>query len=134
MLGNSLDFRGKIYNHMVVDSLSTTLAALADPTRRSILGRLADGPATVGELAGPYRISQQAVSKHLAYLERARLVEKRREGRRHVCKLSPAPFRELADWVAHYRRFYEESFDRLDHYLRELKKKEKKHDRKQRKN
>ena len=79
--------------------MSTTLAALADPTRRSILGRLASGSATVGELAGPFRISQQAVSKHLAYLERARLVEKRREGRRHFCRLSPAPFKEVADWV-----------------------------------
>jgi len=120
----------KIYNHMVVDSLGTTLAALADPTRRSILERLANGPATVGELAGPFRISQQAVSKHLAYLERARLVEKRREGRRHVCTLSAVPFREVADWVEHYRHFWEQSFDRLDDYLRELKKKEKKHGRK----
>ncbi len=131
---NPLDFRTWIYNHMVVDTLSTTLGALADPTRRSILGQLADGPATVGELAGPFRISQQAVSKHLAYLERARLVEKRREGRRHVCTLSPAPFKEVADWVEHYRRFWDESFDRLDAYLHELKQKEKKHDRKQRRN
>jgi len=104
-----------------------TLGALADPTRRSILGRLADGPATVGELAGPFRISQQAVSKHLAYLERARLVEKRREGRRHVCTLSPAPFKEVAAWVEHYRRFWDESFDRLGDYLHELQKKERKH-------
>ncbi len=130
VLGNPLDFPATIYNHIVVDSLGTTLAALADPTRRSILERLANGPATVGELAGPFRISQQAVSKHLAYLERARLVEKRREGRRHVCTLSPVPFREVADWVEHYRRFWEQSFDRLDDYLRELKKKEKKHGRK----
>lgn len=115
---------------MVVDTLSTTLAAMADPTRRAILGRLAGGPATVGELAEPFRISQQAVSKHLAYLERARLVEKRREGRRHVCSLRPLPFREVADWVEHYRRFFEQSFDRLDLYLRKLKEKEKRHDHK----
>ena len=102
---------------MVVDTLSVTLAALSDPTRRSILGRLAEGPASVGELAGPFRISQQAVSKHLAYLERARLVGKRREGRRHVCTLNPAPFREVDAWVGDYRRFWEESFDRLDAFL-----------------
>jgi DNA-binding transcriptional ArsR family regulator len=110
---------------MVVDTLTTTLAALADPTRRSILDRLASGPATVGELAEPFRISQQAVSKHLAYLERARLVQKRREGRRHVCTLSAAPFSEVAGWVEHYRRFWEQSLDRLDEYLQELRKKEK---------
>jgi DNA-binding transcriptional ArsR family regulator len=111
---------------MVVDSLSATLAALSDPTRRSILARLAGGPASVGEVAGPFRISQQAVSKHLAYLERARLVEKRRKGRRHVCTLRPAPFREVADWVEHYRRFWELSFDRLEEYLRGLEAKERK--------
>ncbi len=110
---------------MVVDTLTATLAALTDPTRRSILDRLAGGPATVGELAEPFRISQQAVSKHLAYLERARLVKKRREGRRHVCTLSPAPFKEVAGWVDHYRRFWEQSFDRLDDYLRDLRDKEK---------
>jgi DNA-binding transcriptional ArsR family regulator len=100
-----------------VDTLSVTLAAMSDPTRRSILGRLADGPATVGELAGPFRMSQQAVSKHLACLERARLVEKRREGRRNVCTLNAAPFREVDAWMGDYRRFWEESFDRLDSFL-----------------
>lgn len=104
-----------------MDSLSTTLAALSDPTRRSILARLATGPATVGELAGPFHMSQQAVSKHLAYLQRARLVEKRRTGRTHVCTLRPVPFKEVADWVEHYRRFWDESFDRLEKYLLELK-------------
>jgi DNA-binding transcriptional ArsR family regulator len=112
---------------MVVDSLSATLAALSDPTRRSILARLATGAATVGELAGPFRITQQAVSKHLAYLERARLVEKRRKGRSHVCMLRPVPFKEVADWVDHYRRFWELSFDRLEEYLRGLEAKEHKH-------
>jgi DNA-binding transcriptional ArsR family regulator len=112
---------------MVVDSLSATLAALADPTRRSILARLAGGPASVGELAGPFRISQQAVSKHLAYLERARLVKKRREGRSHVCTLRPVPFKEVANLVEHYRMFWEQSFDRLNEYLRGLNAKERKH-------
>jgi DNA-binding transcriptional ArsR family regulator len=115
---------------MVVDVLSTTLAALSDPTRRSILSRLAAGPASVGQLAGPFRMSQQAVSKHLAYLERARLVEKRRHGRRHVCTLRPAPFKEVADWVEHYRIFWEEGFDRLEKYLRDLEMKEGKRGRK----
>ena len=127
---NALDFCLMIHNHMVVDTLSATLAALSDPTRRSILDRLAAAPATVGELAKPFRISQQAVSKHLAYLERARLVKKRRDGRRHVCTLRPAPFKEVDDWVEHYRRFWEQSFDRLDNYLRHLKNKEKKRGRK----
>ncbi len=99
---------------MVVDTLSTTLAALSDPTRRSILARLAAGAATVGELAGPFRVSQQAVSKHLAYLS-------------HVCTLRPVPFKEVADWVEHYRSFWELSFDRLDEYLRGLNAKERKH-------
>ena len=112
---------------MVVDSLSTTLAALSDPTRRAILARLATGAATVGELAGPFRVSQQAVSKHLAYLERARLVDKRRKGRSHVCTLRPAPFKEVSDLVEHYRRFWELSFDRLEEYLRGLDAKERKH-------
>jgi DNA-binding transcriptional ArsR family regulator len=116
---------------MVVDTLSATLAALSDPTRRSILSRLAAGPATVGELAGPFRISQQAVSKHLAYLERARLLEKRREGRSHVCTLRPVPFKEVADWVEHYRIFWEERLARLEKYLRALESKESKHGRKQ---
>lgn len=121
---NALDFRPVIHNHMVVDALSTTLAALSDPTRRSILSRLAAGPATVGQLAGPFRMSQQAVSKHLAYLERARLVRKQRHGRSHVCRLRPAPFKQVADWVEHYRIFWEEGFDRLEKYLHDLEMKE----------
>ncbi|HTQ32047.1 MAG TPA: metalloregulator ArsR/SmtB family transcription factor [Opitutaceae bacterium] len=112
---------------MVVDSLTVTFNALTDPTRRSILQRLAGGPASVNELAGPFRISQQAVSKHLACLERARLIEKRREGRRHFCILKAAPFKEVADWVEDYRRFWEQSFDRLDDYLKQLQSKETSH-------
>jgi DNA-binding transcriptional ArsR family regulator len=116
-----------IHNHTVVDSLSVTLSALSDPTRRSILGRLAAGPATVGERAGPFHLSQQAVSKHLAYLERARLVRKRRRGRTYVCTLRPAPFREVSDWVEPYRIFWEQALHRLDQYLRASEAKNEKH-------
>jgi DNA-binding transcriptional ArsR family regulator len=117
---NLVDFGVIIHNHMVVDSLSTTLSALSDPTRRAILARLSAGPATVGELADPFHMSQQAVSKHLAYLERAHLVDKRRDGRSHVCTLSPAPFKEVADWVGYYRNFWEQTLDRLGEYLRTI--------------
>lgn len=109
--------------------MDTTLAALADPTRRSILGRLSAGPATVGELARPYGISQQAVSKHLAYLERARLVRKRRVGRQHICSLNPKPMREVSEWMEHYRQMWEQRLDRLDDYLHTLQEKDRKHGR-----
>jgi DNA-binding transcriptional ArsR family regulator len=121
-----------MHNHTVVDNLSATLSALADPTRRAILSRLAGGPATVGELAEPFQMTQQAVSKHLAYLERARLVQKRREGRSHVCSLRPAPFKEVSDLVEHYRIFWEQALGRLDAYLRATEAEEKGHGRKQR--
>jgi DNA-binding transcriptional ArsR family regulator len=107
---------------MVVDSLTVTFAALTDPTRRSILARLAEGPASVSDLAGPFRMSQQAVSKHIAYLHRARLVEKRRKGRRHFCRLRAAPLKEVCDWAENYRIQWEQKFDRLDAYLKELQK------------
>jgi DNA-binding transcriptional ArsR family regulator len=108
---------------MVVDALGATLAAAADPTRRAILRRLAHGPATVGEIARPFRMSQQAVSKHLAYLERARLVEKRRKGRLHICELKPEPLKEVAEWAEGYRKFWEERFRNLDTLLEEMKRK-----------
>jgi DNA-binding transcriptional ArsR family regulator len=111
-----------IYNHRVVDQLTVTFAALTDPTRRSILQRLAGGPASVKQLAGPFRISQQAVSKHVAYLVRARLVEKRREGRRHFCRLRPAPIRDVSNWAENYRAIWDQKLDRLDAYLSELQK------------
>lgn len=103
-----------------MDSLSATLGALADATRRGILDRLARGPATVGELAGPFRVTQQAVSKHVGVLERARLVTKRRRGRTHVCALRAEPLTDVAALLDRYRRQWEESFDRLDAYLREV--------------
>jgi len=115
-----------MHNRMVVDQLTLTFAALTDPTRRSILRRLAGGPASVNELAGPFRMSQQAVSKHLAYLVRARLVEKRREGRRHFCRIRPAPIRDVSNWAEDYRTVWEQKLDRLDAYLMELQRKKEK--------
>jgi DNA-binding transcriptional ArsR family regulator len=102
------------------DSLSATFAALADPTRRAILARLARGPATVSELAAPFAISGPAVSKHLRVLEHARLISRGREAQWRPCQLEAGPLREAADWTAGYRRFWQKSFDRLDAYLEEL--------------
>jgi DNA-binding transcriptional ArsR family regulator len=107
------------------DQLTATFAALADPTRRAILSRLASGEASVTELAEPFEMSMPAVSKHLKVLERAGLIARSRDAQWRPCHLDPAPLKEVANWVEHYRRFWEESFDRLDDYLRELKKKEK---------
>ena len=112
------------------DSLSTTLSALADPTRRAILARLASGEATVTELAEPFAISLPAVSKHLKVLQRAGLIARGREAQWRPCRLQPEPLKDIADWVEHYRRFWEESLDRLDDYLSELKAKGRKHGRK----
>ena len=102
--------------------LDATFAALADPTRRAILARLASGEASVTELAAPHRMSQPAISKHLKVLERARLISRGREAQWRPCRLEAAPLKEAADWVGQYRRFWEESFDRLDAYLRTLQK------------
>ena len=118
---------------MSSDRLSTTFAALADPTRRAILARLAQGDASVTELAEPFEMSMPAVSKHLKVLERAGLIARGRDAQWRPCRLEAGPLKEVADWVEHYRGFWEQSFDRLDDYLRELKNKEKKHERKQRK-
>ena len=106
------------------DPLSGTLAALADPTRRAILARLALGVATVGELAAPFEISGPAISKHLKVLERAGLIRRGRDAQRRPCTLEAARLKEVADWVAGYRRFWEGSLDRLEDYLQELQKKE----------
>jgi len=106
---------------MVVDYLSVTFAALSDPTRRSIVDRLTGGPATVMELAEPFSISQQAISKHLAYLESARLIERQREGRQNFCALKPDTIREVADWAEGYRRIWQANFQRLDALLAEMK-------------
>ena len=102
------------------DSLSTTFAALADPTRRAILARLALGEATVSELAAPFDMSLPGISKHLKVLQRAGLIEQGRQAQWRPCRLAPAPLREVAGWVEQYRRHWEESFERLSDYLREL--------------
>ena len=102
------------------DTLSTTFAALADPTRRAILARLAEGPATVKDLSAPFAMSGPAVSKHLRVLERARLIARGREAQWRPCQLEAAPLREIADWTERYRRYWERRFDRLENYLREL--------------
>jgi DNA-binding transcriptional ArsR family regulator len=115
---------------MTADRLDATFAALADPTRRAILARLATGDKTVTELARPFSMSMPAISKHLAVLERAGLITGSREAQRRPRRLHARPLKEVADWVDHYRRFWEESFDRLDAYLAELQKKEKRHGRK----
>ncbi|HYC06438.1 MAG TPA: metalloregulator ArsR/SmtB family transcription factor [Candidatus Binatia bacterium] len=102
------------------DALSATFSALADPTRRAILVRLSSGEATVTELAAPFDLSLPAISKHLKVLQRSGLVEQGRQAQWRPCRLRPEPLRDVADWVAQYRRFWEASFDRLDDYLREL--------------
>lgn len=106
------------------ERLSTTLSALADPTRRAILARLASGEASVTELAEPFAISLPAVSKHLKVLERAGLIARGREAQWRPCRLEAAPLKEVAEWAEGYRRFWDESFDRLDEYLRQLKEEE----------
>ncbi|RJF88358.1 ArsR family transcriptional regulator [Oleomonas cavernae] len=107
---------------MSVDRLSTTLSALADPTRRAILARLAQGETTVTELAGPFEMSLPAISKHLKVLERAGLITRGRAAQWRPCRLQAGPLRDVAGWLEHYRRFWEQSFDRLDDYLLDLQK------------
>ena len=105
---------------MPSDHLNATFAALADPTRRAILARLALGEATVTELAMPFDMSGPGLSKHLKVLERAGLIARGREAQWRPCRLVAGPFKDASDWLEQYRRFWEESFDRLDDYLREL--------------
>src|SRR5438309_10043133 len=109
---------------MTPDRLSTTFAALADPTRRAILARLTSGETSVGDLAEPFDMSLPAVSKHLKVLERAGLITRGREAQWRPCRLAVAPLKEVADWITPYRAFWEESFDRLDELLGELQTKE----------
>src|SRR6476646_1751183 len=106
--------------NVATDQLSMTLGALADPTRREILARLARGEATVMELAEPFNLSLPGVSKHLKVLQRAGLITQGRKAQWRPCKLEAGPLKDVADWTAQYRRFWEESFDRLDEYLKEL--------------
>jgi DNA-binding transcriptional ArsR family regulator len=105
-----------------MDSLSATYAALADPTRRAILARLAKGEATVGELAGPFAISAPAITKHLRVLMGAGLISQGRNRQFRPCRIEPAPLKQAADWVSQYRALWEGRLDRLDEYLQELQK------------
>ena len=117
---------------MATDRLSTTFAALADPTRRAILARLSLGETSVTELAEPFRMSLPAVSKHLKVLERAGLIARGREAQWRPCRLDPQGLKSVDGWLEHYRRFFDESLDRLDDYLRELQAEEAKPARKPR--
>jgi DNA-binding transcriptional ArsR family regulator len=114
---------------MSSDQLSTIFAALADPTRRAILARLAKGEASVKELAAPFAMSPPAVTKHLKVLQRAGLITQGRQAQWRPCRLEPAPLKGVADWLEDYRRFWDGSFERLDEYLIELQEKEQKRDR-----
>jgi DNA-binding transcriptional ArsR family regulator len=113
---------------MSADPLSSTFSALADPTRRAILARLALGETSVSELAAPFDMSLPAVSKHLKVLERAGLIAKGREAQWRPCRIEAGPLKDVSEWLEHYRRFWEESFDRLESYLHELQKKNPKPD------
>jgi len=112
------------------DQISSTFSALADPTRRAILARLARGETSVTELASPFEMSMPAISRHLKVLEKAGLIARGREAQWRPCKLRPEPLKQAVDYLEEYRRFWEESFDRLDAYLQTLQEKEKKSARK----
>ena len=115
---------------MTADHLSLTFAALADPTRRAILARLAGGERAVKDLARPFKMSAPAVSKHLRVLQRAGLIKQGRRAQWRPCRISAKPLQQATDWLEEYRRFWDESFDRLEDYLEQLQAKEKKRDRK----
>jgi DNA-binding transcriptional ArsR family regulator len=119
---------------MTPDTLSATFAALADPTRRAILARLAEGTASVNELAEPFAISLPAVSRHLKVLERAKLITREREAQWRPCRLAPQPLKAAADWVERYRAFWEARFDALDALLARPTKPEKRHGPRRRRN
>ena len=107
---------------MTPDPLSVTLSALADPTRRAILARLAKGERSVKDLAQPFAMSLPAVSRHLKVLERAHLIERSRDAQWRPCRLAPEPLKEVSSWLDQYRQHWEERFDRLDAYLKEIQK------------
>jgi len=115
---------------MVVDRLDTTFAALSDPTRRAMIERLSRGPASVHQLTEPFPLSQQMISKHIAYLVRARIVIKTKRGRESICKLRPESIKAVSDWAFSYRQFWEDSFDKLGVVLNRMKKAEVKDDKK----
>ncbi len=113
---------------MVVDQLDTTFTALSDPTRRAMIHGLTRGPATVHGLTEPFALSQQMISKHIACLVRARIVVKTRRGRESICALRPEAIKAVGDWALNYRRFWEESFDKLDAVLTQMKEERPHHD------
>jgi DNA-binding transcriptional ArsR family regulator len=115
---------------MVVDSLSTTFAALSDPTRRAMVERLSRGPATVHGLTEPFALSQQMISKHIAYLVKAQIVVKKKRGRESVCTLRPKAIKTVSDWAFSYRQFWEESFDKLQVVVQQMKEAEAGNDKK----
>ena len=115
---------------MVVDRLGTTFAALSDPTRRAMVERLSRGPASVHGLTEPFALSQQMISKHVAYLVRARIVVKTKRGRESICTLRPQAIKAVNDWAISYRQFWEESFDKLDAVVQRMKKEEVRDDKK----
>jgi DNA-binding transcriptional ArsR family regulator len=106
---------------MVVHQLDTTFAALSDPTRRAMIERLSHGPASVHGLMEPFALSQQMISKHIAYLVRAQIVVKKKRGRESVCTLNPVAIKTVSEWAMSYRRFWEESFDKLDVVIQQIK-------------
>ena len=122
-------FNRSVHRHVSPDHLDTTFAALADPTRRAILARLASGEASVTELAEPFAMSLPAISKHLKVLERAGLIARGREAQWRPCRLEAGPLKQAADWLEHYRRFWDQSLDRLEDYLRKLQTKRRRHGR-----
>ncbi|MGH9736585.1 MAG: ArsR/SmtB family transcription factor [Candidatus Acidiferrales bacterium] len=126
----SIDIRSTIHNHMVVDRLGITFAALADPTRRAMIERLSHGPASVRGLTEPFALSQQMISKHIAYLVRARIVIKTKRGRESICTLRPKAIKTVRDWAISYRQFWEERFDKLDVVVNQMKKAEARDDKK----
>jgi DNA-binding transcriptional ArsR family regulator len=122
--GISIDIPPIIHNHMVVDRLGATFAALSDPTRRAMIERLSRGPASVHGLTEPFALSQQMISKHIACLVRARIVIKTRRGRESICRLRPEAIKTVSDWAISYRQFWEESFDKLEVVVNQMKKAE----------
>src|ERR1700759_5250369 len=120
----TLDIYPTLHNHRVVDRLGTPFAALSDPPRRAMVQRLSRGPASVHGLTEPFALSQQMISKHIAYLVRARIVIKTKRGRESVCTLRPQAIKTVSDWAHNYRRFWEESFDKLEVVVNQMKKEE----------
>ena len=119
-----------MHNHMVVDGLGITFGALADRTRRAMIERLSRGPASVHGLTEPFALSQQMISKHIACLVRARIVTKTKRGRESICTLRPEAIKTVSDWAISYRQFWEESFDKLEAVVKQMKKAEIKDDKK----